>query len=65
MLHQAYVYPARMKATRDLLRRRNHFMHKRRALKYLEKLTLKQGKGKVLAILAHKLGRAVYFMLKR
>ena len=33
--------------------------------KYLEKLTLKHGKGKALAILAHKLGRAVYFMLKR
>jgi transposase len=32
---------------------------------YLEKLALKHGKGKALAILAHKLGRAVYFMLKR
>jgi hypothetical protein len=29
MLPQAYVYPAKMRATRDLLRRRNHFMRKR------------------------------------
>jgi transposase len=28
MLPQAYVYPARMRATRDLLRRREYFMHK-------------------------------------
>jgi len=32
--------------------------------KYLERLTRKHGKGKALSILAHKLGRAVYFMLK-
>jgi len=32
--------------------------------KYLERLTRKHGKGKALAILAHKLGRAVYYMLK-
>ena len=32
--------------------------------KYLDKLTNKHGKGKALSILAHKLGRAVYFMLK-
>jgi len=32
MLPQAYVYPARMRAARDLLRRRNHFMHKRAEL---------------------------------
>jgi transposase len=32
MLPQAYVYPARMRATRDLLRRRNHFMRKRAEL---------------------------------
>jgi transposase len=32
--------------------------------KYLAKLTTKPGKGKALSILAHKLGRAVYFMLK-
>ena len=35
-----------------------------RGKKYLERLTNKHGKGKALAILAHKLGRAVYFMLK-
>src|SRR4030042_425031 len=29
---KAYVYPARMRATRDLLRRRNHFMRKRAEL---------------------------------
>jgi len=32
MLPQAYVYPARMRATRDLLRRRNHLMRKRAEL---------------------------------
>lgn len=32
--------------------------------KYLDKLSNKHGKGKALSILAHKLGRAVYFMLK-
>jgi transposase len=32
--------------------------------KYLDRMTKKHGKGKALAILAHKLGRAVYFMLK-
>jgi len=34
------------------------------AKKYLDRLTNKHGKGKGLSILAHKLGRAVYFMLK-
>ncbi len=32
--------------------------------KYLQKITNKHGKGKALSILAHKLGRAVYHMLK-
>ena len=32
--------------------------------RYLQKLASKHGKGKALSILAHKLGRAVYFMLK-
>ncbi len=32
--------------------------------RYLERLTRKHGKAKALSILAHKLGRAVYFMLK-
>ena len=34
------------------------------AKKYLDRLTTKHGKSKALSILAHKLGRAVYFMLK-
>src|SRR5215468_844343 len=33
--------------------------------KYLTKLEKKHGKGKALTVLAHKLARAVYFMLKR
>ncbi len=33
--------------------------------KYLARLQRKHGKGKALSILAHKLGRAVYFMLIR
>ncbi len=33
--------------------------------RYVEKLTAKHGKAKALSILAHKLGRAVYYMLKR
>ena len=32
--------------------------------KYLDRIANKHGKGKALSILAHKLGRAVYFMLK-
>jgi len=32
--------------------------------KYLQKKTNKHGKGKALSILAHKLGRAVYYVLK-
>jgi transposase len=34
------------------------------ARRYYQKLVNKHGKGKALSILAHKLGRAVYFMLK-
>jgi transposase len=33
--------------------------------KFLSRLEKKHGKGKALSILAHKLGRALYFMLKR
>jgi len=36
-----------------------------KAKAYLEKLAKKHGKGKALSILAHKIGRAVYFILKR
>jgi hypothetical protein len=32
LIPQAYVYPKLMRATRDLLRRRNHFMCKRTEL---------------------------------
>ena len=35
------------------------------AQKYHNRLVSKHGKGKALSILAHKIGRAVYFMLKR
>jgi transposase len=35
------------------------------AQKFLKRLTHKHGKGKALSILAHKLGRAVYYMMKR
>lgn len=34
-------------------------------MKFKNKLVKKHGKGKALSILAHKLGRAVYFILKR
>jgi transposase len=34
------------------------------ARKYMEKIVSRYGKGKALSIMAHKLGRAVYFMLK-
>jgi transposase len=34
------------------------------AQNYLAKLATRHGKGKALSILAHKLGRAVYLMLK-
>ena len=33
--------------------------------KFLARLEKKHGKGKALTILAHKLARAVYYMLKR
>lgn len=32
---------------------------------FVAKLEKKHGKGKVMSILTHKLGRAVYFVLKR
>ena len=35
------------------------------AQRYLDKLASKHGKAKALSILAHKLGRAAYYMLKR
>ena len=35
------------------------------ALRYKRRLEKKHGKGKALSILAHKLGRATYYILKR
>lgn len=35
------------------------------AKKYFQRLVSKYGKGKALSVLAHKLGRSVYYMLKR
>ncbi len=35
------------------------------AQRYIEKLRKKHGKAKSLSILAHKMGRAVYFLIKR
>ena len=32
---------------------------------YVERLTKQHGKGKALGILSHRLGRCVYYMLKR
>jgi transposase len=39
--------------------------HNREGQKLLARLTKKHGKGKALSILAHKIGRAVYYMLSR
>lgn len=109
LIPMVYVYPQKMRATRDLMRRRNHLMRKRAELlahiqntasqynldplgsiskagnrkgllnifddhpevmlsvaanQYYRKISNKHGKGKALSILAHKLVRAVYFMLK-
>jgi hypothetical protein len=36
-----------------------------RAKKYVDKMSKKQGKGKAISILAHKLGRAIYFIWRR
>jgi len=44
----SYVYPAQMRSTRDLLRRRTFLMM-----------------GKALSLLAARLGRVVYWMLRR
>jgi hypothetical protein len=33
--------------------------------RYLARLTKKHGKGKALSILAHKLGRATFYVMKR
>ena len=98
LLPQAYVYPARMREMRDLLRRRTYVVRKRaealshvqntnsqynlpplpgrlahkvfmresgKAMAFVQKRERKHGKGKAMSILAARLGRAIYTMLKR
>jgi len=75
----AYNYPAHVRATRDLLRRRMYLSRRcgelvahiqntntqsEQAKNFVERLTKKHNKGKALGILTHKLGRAIFFMLK-
>jgi hypothetical protein len=59
MLPMAYVYPKAMRSTRDLLRRNEQ------AKRYHKRLVGKYGNAKALSIIAQKLGRTVYVMLKR
>src|ERR1700757_2848983 len=65
MLPQAYVYPAEMRATRDLLRRRIHFMRKRADLLAHIQQTNSQYNlpeiGKKIAYKAHRDGVAERF----
>src|ERR1043165_8626897 len=60
MVPQAYVYPAEMRATRDLLRRRCHLVHKRAELLAHIQNTNSQYKlpemGKKLAYKANRVG---------
>ncbi len=79
----AYPYPAKWRASQDLLRRRMYISRRCSELvkwavkeailmlrgsaeaKYLvSKLERRYNKGKALGIFTHKLGRAIYFMLK-
>jgi transposase len=66
MLPQAYVYPAAMRATRDLLRRRMHLMRKRAELLAHIQNTNSQYNlpeiGKKLAYKANRLGVAERFL---
>jgi transposase len=65
MLPQAYVYPAEMRATRDLLRRRTHLMRKRAELLAHVQNTNSQYNlpeiGKKIAYKANRLGVAERF----
>src|SRR5215475_13218399 len=65
MLPQAYVYPAKMRATRDLLRRRMHLTHKRAELLTHVQNTNSQYNlpeiGKKIAYKAHRAGVAERF----
>ncbi len=80
----AYPYPAKWRASRDLLRRRMYISRRcselvkwavkdaailmlrgsAEAKYFVSKLERKYNKGKALGIFTHKLGRAIYFMLK-
>ena len=65
MIPQAYVYPAEMRATRDLLRRRSHLVHKRAELLVHIQNTNSQYNlpeiGKKLAYKANREGVADHF----
>jgi hypothetical protein len=65
MRPQAYVYPAAMRATRDLLRRRTHVMRKRaELLTHIQQTTSQYNLpeiGKKLADTAHRAGVAERF----
>jgi transposase len=65
MLPQAYVYPAKMRATRDLLRRRMHLMRKRAELLAHVQNTVSQynlpALGKKIAAQSHREGVAERF----
>lgn len=52
----AYPYPAKMRGTCDLLRHRNYIVNK---------YSLLMGHILTLVIYTHKLGLAIYFMLKK
>ncbi len=70
MRPQVYVYPAALRATRDLLRRRMYWAFSEAAVlflrdhpagqKYRTRLEKNHGKGKAWTVLAHQLARAVY-----
>jgi transposase len=58
MLPQAYVYPAAMRATRDLLRRRMHLMHKRaELLAHIQKTNSQYNLPEIGTKLAYKANR--------
>jgi hypothetical protein len=71
LLPQAYVYPSEMRATRNAHLKWAFseaavlFLAKcPEGKKLMARLEKRHGKGKALSILAHRIGRAVYFMLK-
>jgi transposase len=59
MLSQAYVYPAKMRATRDLLRRRTHLMRKRaELLSHVQKTNSQYNLPEIGKKIAYKANRA-------